>query len=118
MAKVKKVQTDQGRKKHKPKDKSKKSKSKGVKTEKTGPEKVENQQGDPAPSSHVQESQVAWEATTSKYAEQSQMVRKRKHKSTTKSQPCKLLHSSLVKIAEHVQLAHGATGRTISAGHT
>ena len=46
------------------------------------------------------------------------MVRKRKHKSTTKSQPCKVLHSSLVKIAEHVQLAHEAAGRTISAGHT
>ena len=46
------------------------------------------------------------------------MVRKIKHKSTNKSQPSKVLHSSLVKIAEHVQLAHEAAGRTVSAAHT
>ena len=116
--KVREVQTDQVRKKHKSKDKSKKSKLENVKTEKTSLEKVENQPGDPAPSSHVQESQVARETTTNKPAEQSQMVRRIRHKSMAKSQPSKVLHSSLVKIAEYVQLAREAAGRTISAAHT
>ena len=53
-----------------------------------------------------------------KSVEQSQVVPKSKHESTTESQPSKVLHSSLVKIAEYVQLAHEAAGRTALTAHT
>lgn len=84
MARVKKVQTDQGRKKPKSKNKLKRSKPK------------------------VREVQI----------DQVRKKHKSKIKSTTKSQPSKVLHSSLIKIGEYVQLAREAAGRTISAAHT
>lgn len=114
MAKVRKRQTDHIREKLKSKDKSEKSKAIRVKPKKTGLEKVEHHPDAPAPNSHVQGSEFDGEATIKKSAEQSQMVRELKHRSATKSQPSKVLHSSLVKIAEYVQLAHEATGRTAS----
>ena len=73
MAKVRKVRTDQGRKKLKAKDKLKKSKPKRVKT-KASLEKVDHQPGDPAPSSYVQEDEVDGEARIDKTAKQSQKV--------------------------------------------
>ena len=60
--KVKEVQTDQVRRRHKPEDKPKKTKNSKIKrvtTGKSGLEKAEHQLGDLTPSSHDQKSEVA-----------------------------------------------------------
>lgn len=115
---MREVPTDELRKKHKTKDRSKKSKPKKQNSKKAGLKQAENLPSDAAPSRHVREGEFELEAPIDKSAEQSQVVHKSKHKSTTESQPSKVLHSGLIKIAEYVQLAHEAAGRTPLAVHT
>ena len=117
-SKVREVQPEEIRKKHKTKGRSKKSKPKNHKSPKTDLKQAETVSSNAAPNHRVREGEFDEEATIDKSAEQAQVVHKSKHKSTTESQPSKVLHSSLVKIAEYVKLAHEAAGRTASTVHT
>ncbi len=124
MAKVKEVQANQVRKKHKCKDKSKKPKSKRPKTNRTALKQAQSQPVEPSPNAHVQR------CTINESADQPQLSRqrvgkrggkrgsKRRHKSIPKSQPSNISHSHLVRIAEYVRLAHEAVGRTATTMHT
>ena len=116
--KVREVQPDELQKKHKTKGRSKKSKPKNHKSPKTDLKQAENVLSNAAPNHRVREGEFDGEALTDKSAERSQVVHKSKHESTTESQPSKVLHSSLVKIAEYVRLAHEAAGRTALTVHT
>ena len=96
----------------------KKSKPKKHSSKRTGLKQAEDLPSDAAPNQHVLKGESNGKAMIDKSAEQSQVVPKSKHESTTESQPSKVLHSSLVKIAEYVQLAHEAAGRTALTAHT
>ena len=115
--KVGEVQPSELRKKHKIKGRSKKSKRRHHKSPKTDLKQAQNVSSNAAPSHRVQEGEVDKKAMIDKSAEQSQVVQKTKHRSTTES-PSKVIYSSLVKIAEYVKLAHEAAGRTAATVNT
>ena len=115
MAKVEEVQTSQVRKEHKMKDKPKKSKSKRPRTKGTDLKQAKSQPVEPPPNGHVQGDVRDREATINESPEQSQIGRKKKRKSTYKSQSSTAIHSD---IARYVQLAQKTVGKSATTAYT
>ena len=137
MAKVMEVDTIQVRKEDKVKDRPKKSKSKRhgrkrtslkhakdkpkrSKSKKPGGKRTGLKHTIPQPldpNGRVEGGVPVREATINESPEHSQIGRKRKHKSIYRSQPWKVSHSDLVKIASYVRSAHDASGRTAKTAY-
>ena len=117
MAKVMEVDTNQVIKEDKAKVKPKKSRSKKPGRKRSSLKHAKSQPLDPLPKGHVEGGVPVRETTINQSPEHSQISRKRKHKSTYKSQPSKVSHSDLVKIARYVHSAHEASGRTAKTAY-